>query len=726
MTLHPLARGEQWLRIGFDPQTGTGVDIPHTLFEAGCHIIGPTGCGKSRLILALAPKFFRLSNAATFLLTSKGALCHQARALAIADGLAARIDWLDPADGFGYNPLFPNGASVANHAKAVREAVRASWGASSLDQTPQLARFLFLVLYAVRDLELTFVEALGMLRPQSEIRRAILPAISDPYIRQALEHLDSLKEQRQDELLASTLARLESFVADPTIRRILTQQSGSFNVGEAIRNHRIVLGSFRNYDPIRPDDNRLLLRMLINDLIAHQFANPGHITVLIIDEAQDFMTADLCRALDQGREIGLRVILAHQYLQQLQTEGSDLIKHSVMNCARTRIVFGGLATNEMEELTPELMIDQFNPWRVKDELTSLEAEPYETVRHVLTEGESTAQNLTRSEETSQGQSQTQSQVQEQSHGRSLGISREDGISETVGETQTYTSGHVSTRGRALSSGSGSGSNYVSGTAESVLPDGGGGFVLGGDTIRTASESSSRSSSSFSSDTDSSSEGNIETMGNAYSWTRARNSSQGQNITTSKTHGTSQSQSRGVQKGQSQSIALGLMTGRSKSVTHTPFHEYKKRRIVSSRQFLNKDEQMTMFLQKIKSLPRGHFVIKTPTHKAAFLRAPFVRDPWVSERQLAAAMERIYQQPFYATTEQIKIEEQERAARIRALLREDTVAQTTGSDITALPRSAKPRKMKTTLTPQSKNNPQTPWDSFDIADTSNKLDGEEEN
>src|SRR5207245_1032162 len=137
-------------------------------------------------------------------------------------------------------------------------------------------------------------------------------------------------------------------------------------------------------------------------------------------------------------------------------------------------------------------------------------------------------------------------------------------------------------------------------------------------IRTSSESTSRSSNSFSSSTDSSSEGDIETAGQAYNWTRGKNNSIGQSATTSQTRGVSQSESEGVQEGQNQSIAAGLTAGKNKSKSVTPFYEYRKTRPVSSRQFLSEPEQLLLATQKIKAQPKGHFLLKAPGHKALFV------------------------------------------------------------------------------------------------------------
>src|SRR5207247_11416655 len=148
----------------------------------------------------------------------------------------------DPAAGnMRFNPLAPNHLPAATHAKLAREAIRSSTGQASFDLTQQLGRMLFLGLYVAREFSLTLAEALSVLRPESELRKAIMPAIRDPFIREALEYVHSLRGARQDELTASALARLESFVLDETIRRIVTDPNRSLDLGKVMEQKQILI-----------------------------------------------------------------------------------------------------------------------------------------------------------------------------------------------------------------------------------------------------------------------------------------------------------------------------------------------------------------------------------------------------------------------------------------------------------------------------------------------------
>jgi hypothetical protein len=71
----------------------------------------------------------------------------------------------------------------------------------------------------------------------------------------------------------------------------------------------------------------------------------------------------------------------------------------------------------------------------------------------------------------------------------------------------------------------------------------------------------------------------------------------------------------------------------------PFHDQIKH-WGTSRTFRSLDEFLTVSLQKFKALPRGHFVIKVPDRKAVFVRAHFIRVPWIGSSMRTKALERM--------------------------------------------------------------------------------------
>ena len=569
------------LELGQSIDEPQRVHIDLSWLDTGLHILGPTGSGKTRLLLHLFAQLSSLPKSTVVLLSPKGNLGAMARDFAISRGLTGRLSVFDPSDPDllpGFNPLRRSSLSVASQAKAVREAILAGHGQTDLDRTQQLARHLLLALYVALERGLTLLQAATLLRSRSLLRSAVLSEVVDPVVREALNHFHTQRPERQDELAASSLARLEAALTDPLLRRILTDPGG-LDLGDVIANHRILIADIRQYQPFRPTDVKFLGRLLLNDLLAHVFERSGTAdpVYLLIDEVEMFATEDLCRAFDQGRELGLRTIIAHQHLDQLTLEDGDLrLRSSVMTDARTKIVFGGLPVSQLRELIPDLFLGEFDPLAVKDEVTTLECEPVETVRNVL--------SFTLGGGASTGSGTTDISGE----GRTTTVSR----GRTV--TTMHSVGHASGQSDAASVGQ---SVTVLPTGEMVISEAASG---GHGTSDVVSENMITGAS------------DSEATADGGSITRARGST----------------------GSASASIAL------SASLTRQPFHEYRKRRVVSSRTFWSEDEFLTKRVQEVLKLPQGCFVVKVPRKSAVLVRAPFVGAPRVGAALMASARARL--------------------------------------------------------------------------------------
>jgi hypothetical protein len=675
------------LRLGSDGDTNQAVFLPLKQLETHLHLLGPPGTGKTRLLLHIFQCLCELRRATVIVLNPKGDFGHQARDAAIAGGLSHRLVWFDPGEPdfiSGYNPLRPNGLPAATHAKAVREAIRAGWGQASFDSTPQLARLLFLLLFTARELQLDLVETLALLR--SPRTPSIIQQLRDDTLRAALVYFWSLSSSRRDELAASALARLESFVLDPTIRSILTAPAG-LQLDDVLREHKILIINLEQYRPLRTDDVKLMGRFIINDILSHVFARPPRERTpvyLLMDEVQTFATMDLCTALDQGRELKLHCVLAHQHLGQLrQEDASGQLFASVMQCARTKLVFGGLSAEDLDAMAPDLFLEEFDPWTVKDELTSLELEPIESRRASVTSGGNTADTFT------QGENWGEAREQSEGHGETFGrgINRGTNVSKSLGmsrastrgsshgwthswmegqmharsRTESQQSGTNFNRGTARSSGHSSGSHSSEASGETLLPS--------GDTMMTmVHDSRGHSEGDSVSLTQIESFGGVESRavatGEVEAFHQAKQYGVQDVLSESETNGEEASMTWGSSEGSSETMGLSHNTGQSHSrsesesksrsrgqgaswsQTINPFHEYKKRRVVSSRTFLSQEEFFALKVQRLKQQRTAEFVLKRPTRPAQFVRAPRIQPPMLTDRRRQRGLARVFSAPYY--------------------------------------------------------------------------------
>jgi hypothetical protein len=606
------------LLLGRDIDSGGSVSLGQDWFETHLHLIGPPGRGKTRLLFWIYQHLCRDPNATIVLVNPKGALARMARDWTISQGQSKRLLWFDPIDRraiLGYNPLAPTSSSVATQSERVREAIRSAWGQGSFDQTPQLARLLHLSLAVSIALQLTLVDAVRLLRSGpagARVRKVLLAGLAGDgargerellaFLTEALTWFDSLGERRQEELSASTLARLEPFVAHPIIRRIISQRR-CINFADLVANHKILIVNLEIGRPFLKDNVKLLGRFIVNDVLNTVFGrpnSPNEPVYLMLDEAQHFATQDLCSILDMGRELGLHCVLAHQNLGQLRREdNTNYVYESVRGCALTKFYFGGLQKEDLDILVPDACIEKYDPYKVKDELTALSLDPIESRREVVTEGT----NHGISTGAARGKSQSRSRVD------ARGISQSKGESTTDGESSGSTS----------SSGFVTGSQSGYGGSETMLPN--------GEIIETLSEM------------DGTSESYVDSQSDSFSETHTRG------IHRSKS--TQHSRARGRAEGTQDVRSLNVTEGVSRSAASTPFYEYDKEYRVSSRTFEGEPEFITKMLQKMMSQPRGHVFLKVPGKPGRFLKLPWVSTPWISEKTRSAGLERVYSLPFYS-------------------------------------------------------------------------------
>jgi hypothetical protein len=704
------------------------------------HLIGPTGQGKSRLLLWLF-ELLCSTNRPLVLIDPKGGLYRMARDFAMTNGFQKRLVLFDLSGDVlpGYNPLRENGLRIDLQAQWVREGVKSAWGASTFDSTPLLARMLYLCLYVARAMRVSLMEALDVLRPSPTLRQRALMQITDPFIHNALLAFDALSDRMKAEQSSSTVSRLEMFLCDEIVRRVICSQR-SIDLEQLLTDRKILLVNFGKYQPLLPDTVKLLGRMFFNDLLAHIYKGHGegrfdehHPCYVLCDEVQNFATTQVCDALDEGRGIGCHMVIAHQHLSQLADEDqSGYLLRSCMNDARTKMVFGGLDAEDLEAFAGNLMMQHYDPWRIKHIQKTPVFAPVESVRKVPTWNKSRAESRSVTENFSEADSVSHSVEHSISHGRSVA----DAVAFTEGESESYTQGrnasttesqnwdvsetesgahttgmavsHGRSRGRSTSDGStdsygtntaagwsqGEGDHRATSTGEgeSMLPprddllasdgpvvgmsthtgtteghssfsgaSGMHGSSTGHANSRMQSESESEiDSAAFSSaDTEgwsrgwSEGHGVAETQGESEAWMRGTNRST--------TRGTTGTNSESVTDGNSDTVGKTFTRGeafaKGETITHgesftlSPFYEYRREEIATPT-FLTPEEQKLLVMQRLARIPKQHFLIKAPESSDCVIRAPYVGDPTITKRRLAAGLESVYAAlPCYTTLDQ---------------------------------------------------------------------------
>ena len=145
-------------------------------------------------------------------------------------------------------------------------------------------------------------------------------------------------DYHRSEMLGWFAAKFERFRSNPTMVRVLGSGDDSLDFASAMDRRRIIL--IRLSAPEIGDVNaRLLGYLYLSRIWTGALSRKAREVPfsLYVDEYQSFTVSVLPRALAEGRKFGLRIIAAHQYLEQLRADAHEALSATVGN----RIFFRG-------------------------------------------------------------------------------------------------------------------------------------------------------------------------------------------------------------------------------------------------------------------------------------------------------------------------------------------------------------------------------------------------
>ena len=138
----------------------------------------------------------------------------------------------------------------------------------------------------------------------------------------------------QAEVVGSSLNKIGRFLADPRMRRVISQPKRAFHMRQIMDEGKILLVNLSKGD--LGEDNSALLGSVLVNLILIAALERREIPPaarrqfhLIVDEYQSFATESFPTLQSEARKYAIDVIVAHQYRDQLD----DLNKGSTLNVA---------------------------------------------------------------------------------------------------------------------------------------------------------------------------------------------------------------------------------------------------------------------------------------------------------------------------------------------------------------------------------------------------------
>lgn len=352
--------------LGRNKQSGKGVYITPKDRSTHMHVIGSTGVGKTKFLEHLIREDIK-NNHGLCLIDPHGGLYEDIIRWSTHKGFIGRkkIVLFDPAEAgwtFGFNPLKASPDNLSYHVDSMVQACAKVWGGEDTSKTPLLKRCLRVVFHILAEKQLSLLEARHIINPtSSEFRDQITRDIKDEVIRQQWAYFNTLKEKQFNDEFGSSINRIMEFLSSPIIRNIVGQTEKTINFQKIMDEGHILLVNLAPRGKISQDNTHLLGTLIVNDLLLNALGRPlkSKPFYLYIDECSLFINKDIGRILDECRKFGLHLILAHQHLSQLKKAGEDIYS-AVMADAKTKVVFGGLATEDAEVLTKKICIGEFD------------------------------------------------------------------------------------------------------------------------------------------------------------------------------------------------------------------------------------------------------------------------------------------------------------------------------------------------------------------------------
>jgi hypothetical protein len=305
------------------------------------HVLGPTGVGKSTLLLNLITQDIAAGRGVV-VIDPKGDLVEEVLRR-VPERRQDDFVVLDPADEqrpVGLNVLRGGNRPaelIADQVLAVfHDLYRENWG-------PRTQDILHAALLTLADKPGMTLCALPVLLSNARFRREAVAALTDEVaLKPFWAWFENLSEGERQQAIAPVMNKLRAFVLRPRMRAVIGQADPAFDIHSVFSERKVVLMSLAK-GLLGPEAAALLGSLAVSQLWQAALgrvrvpANKRTPVMVYIDEFQDYLhlPTDLADVLAQARGLGMGLTLAHQHLAQLPAG----LRSAVLANARSRVCF---------------------------------------------------------------------------------------------------------------------------------------------------------------------------------------------------------------------------------------------------------------------------------------------------------------------------------------------------------------------------------------------------
>jgi len=198
--------------------------------------------------------------------------------------------------------------------------------------------------YILRNATLTLLEKPGstlldltLLLSDEDFREKYLKQIKNPFLQKFWStEFDNMSQVRQAEVVSPILNKVGQFLSVPLIRNIVSQPQSGFSPRWVMDNRKIFLANLSK-GKIGEDVSDMFGSMLVSkfqlDVMSRATIEPENRVPfrLYVDEFQNFATESFADIFSEARKYNLELIIAHQYLGQVDKKLIEAILGNVGN-----------------------------------------------------------------------------------------------------------------------------------------------------------------------------------------------------------------------------------------------------------------------------------------------------------------------------------------------------------------------------------------------------------
>jgi len=304
------------------------------------YVIGQTGVGKSTMIETLALQDFAAQRGFC-LVDPHGDLVATLvqRLKANSDRHVIYLNACDPTQPFGYNPLRRVRAdkiplAVSGLLETLKKLWPEAWGV-------RMEHILRNCLYVLLERDGSLLPDILTLFTDDAFRKEIVKHTRNDVVRRFwTEEFDNYPIRLRAEACAPIQNKLGALLSDPTLYRILVAPKVDLHFRKLMDEGAVILVDVSK-GKLGAESSLVLGSLIVSTigLAAFSRADVPDATrqpfFLYLDEFHNFTTLMLASMMSELRKYGVGLILAHQYLHQLEPD----IRHAVLGNAGTIIAF---------------------------------------------------------------------------------------------------------------------------------------------------------------------------------------------------------------------------------------------------------------------------------------------------------------------------------------------------------------------------------------------------